>query len=320
MEPSTSSVEFLYQEHRRAIWGLCYRMTGSVQDAEEITQDTFVRALERPPTRTEEPWRPWLMKVALNASRDHLRRRRRRAYPGHWLPEPVVLEDSGAWRERLGVSATSEDPSARYSLLESASFAFLVALEVLTPQQRAVLLMRDVFDRSGREVAQWLSMTEGNVKVTLHRARKRLASTHQDRVSWDHAHEGRTMEALQALVQKLMMQDYDGLYELLREDVRLEPDAGGVYAFARRPILGSRRVVAFLRGLLRVSDRPFDVAMKTCNGLPCLVLRWPEPLPRLAPLILFWLDIDAEGNIVALYNLGAPGKLSALSSEAGSMV
>ena len=74
------AVDALYEEHRRFLWGLCYRMTGSAADAEDVVQDTFVRALERPPGRTAEPLRPWLVKVALNLARDLLRRRRRREY------------------------------------------------------------------------------------------------------------------------------------------------------------------------------------------------------------------------------------------------
>src|SRR4029077_1213552 len=78
-----------YDEHKRFLWGLCYRMTGSAADAEDIVQDTFVRMLESPPKNMESSLRPWLVKVALNLSRDQLRRRRRREYFGPWLPSPV---------------------------------------------------------------------------------------------------------------------------------------------------------------------------------------------------------------------------------------
>jgi len=79
-----------YDNDKRFLWGLCYRMTGSAADADDIVQETFVKALEKPPIDLEAPLRPWLVKVALNLSRDQLRRRRRREYFGPWLPAPVL--------------------------------------------------------------------------------------------------------------------------------------------------------------------------------------------------------------------------------------
>src|SRR5688572_2701183 len=79
---------------RKLLWGLCYRMTGNAADADDIVQETFVRAIENPPRRLDQPLRPWLVRVALNLSRDYLRRRRRRDYVGPWLPSPVPTDES----------------------------------------------------------------------------------------------------------------------------------------------------------------------------------------------------------------------------------
>jgi len=76
----------LLESDRRVLWGLCYRMTGNAADADDLVQETFVRALERPPKRTDEPLRPWLLRVAINLSRDLLRKRKRRPYIGSQLP------------------------------------------------------------------------------------------------------------------------------------------------------------------------------------------------------------------------------------------
>ncbi|HEV3142185.1 MAG TPA: sigma-70 family RNA polymerase sigma factor, partial [Vicinamibacterales bacterium] len=92
----TLNLEALYAEHRQFLWGVSYRMTGSAADADDVVQDTFVRAMQRPPRRTEDPLRPWLVKVALNLSRDLLRRRRRREYVGPWLPSPIDTGDEAA--------------------------------------------------------------------------------------------------------------------------------------------------------------------------------------------------------------------------------
>ena len=107
--------------HRDFLWGLCYRMTGSAADAEDLVQDTFERALRSPPPDSERSLRPWLARVALNLSCDHLRRRKLAPYRGSWLPEPVPTESLRAVEQR-GARA-----DARYDLLESTTFAFLLA-------------------------------------------------------------------------------------------------------------------------------------------------------------------------------------------------
>src|SRR5262249_54905403 len=107
-------------EHERFLWGLCYRMTGSAADADDLVQDTFTRALEKPPKDGQAPLRPWLTRVAVTLARDSLRRRKRAPYQGPWLPEPIETDDAPVAVE----PASSE---GRYDLLESVSFAFLLA-------------------------------------------------------------------------------------------------------------------------------------------------------------------------------------------------
>src|SRR5262247_4142195 len=171
-----------FDEHKRFLWGMCYRMTGSAADADDIVQDTFVRVLEKPPADMEAPLRPWLVKVAMNLSRDQLRRRRRREYVGPWLPSPVLTD--GDDQSQLDHPALTEDsPGAHYDLVESVTLAFLLALEALTPAQRAVLLLRDVFDYSTSETAETLEMSETNVKVTLHRARQIMQAYNKSHLS-----------------------------------------------------------------------------------------------------------------------------------------
>src|SRR5262245_34556558 len=135
-------------------------MTGSAADADDLVQETFARALVHPPAGEV---RPWLSTIAVNLARDHLRRRRRIAYDGPWLPQPIE-------------ATPDESPSAaaRYGTMESVTFAFLLALEALTPQQRAVLILRDVFDYSVAETAAALGLSEPAVKTTHHRARRAL--------------------------------------------------------------------------------------------------------------------------------------------------
>jgi RNA polymerase sigma-70 factor (ECF subfamily) len=148
----------VYHSNQKFLWGLCYRMTGNAADADEIVQETFVKALENPPPRMDEPLRPWLVRVALNLSRDLLRMRKRRGYAGEWLPAPVPTENFEDPPSYDPPASAEDSPSARYEMLESISFAFLLALEALTPTARAVLLLRDVFDYSTNETAEALGI------------------------------------------------------------------------------------------------------------------------------------------------------------------
>jgi len=170
---TTTLIEHLFKEHERFLWGVCYRMTGNAADADDLVQETFVRAMRHPPARIDDCLRPWLVRIAINLGRDLLRRRKRQAYEGVWLPSPIETGDLAAAPVQEPRDERS-DPASRYDMLESVSFAFLLALEALTPTQRAVLLLRDVFDYSTAETAQALDLTEANVKVTLLRARRRM--------------------------------------------------------------------------------------------------------------------------------------------------
>src|SRR5919201_5269277 len=206
-----------FRVHERFIWGLCYRMTGNAADADDLAQETFVRAWERPPARTDEPWRPWLVAVAMNLSRDLLRRRKRQRYEGQWLPSPIETGDETAPPSYEPVDEEG-NPAARYDMLESVSFAFLLALEALTPAQRAVLLLRDVFDYSVRETADALDLSESNVKTTHHRARAAMTNYDRRRVIPTSSVRQSTREALFAFLRCLEQHDVAGVEGLLAGD------------------------------------------------------------------------------------------------------
>jgi RNA polymerase sigma factor (sigma-70 family) len=298
---------------RRLLWSLSYRLTGSAADADDVVQETFVRALARPPARTDAPWRPWLVRVALNLGRDLLRRRRRRGYEGPWLPSPIETEGDPPSFEP-GTEATS--PAARYDLVESVSFAFLLALEALTPSQRAVLLLRDVFDYSVREAASALAMSEANVKTTHLRARRALASYDAERPRSPVEARGATRAALERFLSCLVAGDAAGLEALLAGDVRMLSDGGGEFVAARRAVLGRDRVARFYAGL--AARRPAlglplpEVEWRWLNGLPAVVMRF-GPVPRpYAPVLVMQARLDRHGRIAELWNVSASAKLTAL--------
>ncbi len=321
----TAEVAAPFREHERYLWGLCYRLTGSAAEADDLVQDTFVRALERPPARRDEPWRPWLTCVAMNLGRDALRRRRRRAYVGPWLPSPIETPSgptAGGADDppSFEIEASPHDPArapteARYDLLESVSFAFLLALEALTPQQRAVLILRDVFDYTVKETAAALSLSEPNVKTTPHRARRALEP-------YDHARPRATPElaakaqaALHRFLHGLATADVAAVEALLAEDARALSDGGGEFAAARRPVVGRARVARLYLGLTRRAPAALRMEARALNGLPGVVVEQPSD-GKIAPRLTLQCDVDADGRITAVYSVLATRKLTAVKALA----
>jgi RNA polymerase sigma-70 factor (ECF subfamily) len=286
-------------------------MTGSAADADDLVQETFVRALERPPPDSTLPWRPWLTRVAMNLARDALRRRRRRGYPGMWLPEPVeTAAPEDGQGERVAVLGFEGSPEARYGALESATLAFLLALEVLTPAQRAVLVLRDVLDHSVRETAELLDMSEANVKTTLHRARRAMQQYDERRLRPD-AHVFETIRtALSRMLECLATGTPEEVRDLLSVDVRALSDGGGVQFAAARPVVGASKVAKMYSKLASRSSHAARVDVRTVNGLPALLIDDPSARPPNAPRALVFIELDGASRIRSILSLLAPDKLS----------
>jgi RNA polymerase sigma-70 factor (ECF subfamily) len=283
-------------------------MTGSASDADDLVQETFVRALERPPQDTDKPWRPWLVRVAMNLSRDQLRRRRRRDYHGVWLPTPVdTLGDADASATELASAEAS--PETRYGLMESASFAFLVAVEALTPTQRAVLILRDVFDYSSRETADMLGASEESVRTTLHRARKTMAAYERDKRPFGPD----TIRAVEDALQQILTCLVTGAAEIgvaaLSPKVQSLGDGGGVIAAGRAAVHGPEKIVRMYMKLATRASKNASVEVRRINGLPALVFEDPAPLRPNAKRVVLLVDLDRAGRVRSLYSVTAPGKL-----------
>jgi RNA polymerase sigma-70 factor (ECF subfamily) len=309
MHDAAALAEAAFRDHERYLWSLLFRMTGCAAEADDLVQETFVRALERPPADRAAPLRPWLVRVAMNLARDVLRRRRRAGYVGPWLPSPVDAErtlPSYEVADRDGLTT-----EGRYDLIESVSFAFLLALEALTPSQRAVLLLRDVFDYSASEAAHALGMTDANVRTTHHRARNAMAAYEKRRVRPDADAKERTRDALSRLVGSLFTGDVATVEALLAADVRELSDGGGEFLAARNPILGPNRVARYLLGIRPGAEVPARSTVRELNGLPALVLEldWGAP-DRRASRVVLACDVRPDGRIAALYTVLASRKLT----------
>lgn len=303
-----------FNEHKRFLWGVCYRMTGSATDAEDIVQDTFVRALEKPPTDMEAPLRPWLIKVALNLSRDQLRRRRRREYFGPWLPSPVVTEGDGPL-QMDEPTASEMSPVARYDLMESVTLAFLLALEALTPAQRAVLLLREVFEYSTSETAGTLEMTETNVKVTLHRARAIMSSYDKDRAVSPTRDDTQMRRTLEQFLSRLAAGDVQGLEQMLAADVVLVSDGGGEITALAEPMHGRDKVLRLVTKLYEAYRKVTSTSLQVLNGQPAVMVWRRKVQPGHASFYTMHCELDEASRVRRLHFVFAPSKLAALNQR-----
>lgn len=291
------------EAHRGFLRGVAYRMLGVLADADDVVQDAFVRAMHHPPADQQRPLRPWLVRVTVNLARDRLRRRRT-AMNATWLPG---LVDEAA--------AASMSPEDNVLAHEGVSLAFLHALEVLTPTQRAVLVLRDVCGCESRDVATALDLSDANVRMLLHRARQRLAargvSSSSTPPEQRHAQQS---AALSQLVQALLTDDVALATSLLRADVVAVGDGGGIYAAAAAPIHGRERVLALLFGVRRFwPEATSSFAPWVVNGAPALLMwRTDEVAPPIAPRAALCIDVDDDGAIRHVYSVLAPDKLAAL--------
>ena len=304
MKDVNTTTALAFREHKKLLWGVCYRMMGCAADADELVQETFQRVLEKPPVDLSKSMKPWLLKVAMNLCRDRLRRRKKQEYIGVWIPSPVE-------RHMLDLDDVSTDVEFQYSTFESVSFAFLLVLELLTPLKRAVFVLRDICDYSGQETADVLGITETNVRTTLRRARKEIEhhrGQHCDVLATPEL----SMKILEQFVQSLALGDVDKLESLLCHDVQLLTDSAGEYKAARRTIFGAVDVIKLLQYLRSVRSLPRAMAMRLLNGSASIVFVFPVDTKGFADKVVLSLDVNRDGRIRRIYSIQATRKLTGL--------
>lgn len=203
-------------------------------------------------------------------------------------------------------------PEARYSALESASAAFLLALEALDPKQRAVLILRDVLGLSGPETAAILALSSANVRVILHRARKALESYDAERRPLSEARRQQARALLRRFMAAFSTGNFDGVRELLAEDCQTITDAGGEFRAAVRVIHGPDASIELYKNLARATPKPIWVEEQDHNGLPALALVLPAASPRDASRLVVQLDVDEFGRVTRIASVLASQKLTAV--------
>ncbi len=245
----------VFTTHRPMLFGLAYRMLGSVMDAEDIVQEAYLRWQQVEGATVEEP-RAYLTTVVTRLCIDHLRsaRMRREQYVGPWLPEPLVTDQA-------------PEVSNAPALAESLSMAFLVLLETLTPQERAVFLLHDVFGYSYAEIATIIGKSEANCRQIGGRARKRVE---ERRPRFD-ASPDQQERLLRRFVQASTNGDMDALLGLLADDVTLWADGGGKVQAALHPIHGARNVARGALAALAKAPPGLAVRIAPVNGRPGII-------------------------------------------------
>src|SRR5215211_2764829 len=254
----------VFDQNRPLLFSIAYRMMGSVMEAEDAVQEAYLRWQRASEDEVRSP-SAYLSKVVTRLCIDRLRsaRVRREQYVGPWLPEPVLGEQA----QEIGEQADLED---------SLSMAFLVLLESLTPVERAVFLLREVFDYEYAEIASLVDKSEANCRQISHRATQSVAAR-RPRFESSPQQEERLMEGF---LQASLCGDMEALLELLSDDVTLYSDGGGKTRAALRPVYGADNVARFLTGILNNIPPGFTVRQSRVNGRPGLVGYFGDGSPQ----------------------------------------
>jgi RNA polymerase sigma-70 factor (ECF subfamily) len=272
-----------FEPHRKFLAGLAYRMLGSIAEADDIVQDAFLRWHEIDRAGIVEP-RAYLARVVSRLCLDRMKSasHRRELYVGMWLPEPVVAEPA-------------------QTLADDLSVALLLALERLSPLERAAFLLHDVFDMDYTAVADAIDRTESACRQLAARAREHV----RDERPRQEPNDAEARKLADAFVAAAATGDVAGLARMLADDAVLYADGGGKRRAALNPITGKARIVRFCEGI-RSQGGGFSSVRRadptTLNGLPGFVFHTTEGAETLAFEV-------AHGEIVAIYAVRNPDKL-----------
>ncbi|MFF4712541.1 RNA polymerase sigma-70 factor [Streptomyces eurythermus] len=291
-EPRVSRVDSAtgaFVAHRNLLFTVAYEMLGSAADAEDVLQETWLRWADVDPGTVRNP-RAYLVRIATRQALARLRTlaRRKESYVGPWLPEPLL---------------TAPDVAEDVELADSVSMAMLLVLETLTPTERAVFVLREVFGVEYDEIAGAVGKSLAAVRQITHRARAHVAARRpRGTVSAAETH-----AALEAFRQAVDTGDLRGLLGILAPDVVFLGDGGGIAQAAPEPIVGAERVAPLAAGLRRFGAAALRPAL--VNGYPALVLRIDGRVDTVLALHI------ADGRVTGLYAVRNPEKLSRMDQE-----
>jgi len=279
--------------HRSLLFTVAYELLGSAADAEDAVQDTWLRWAaigEDERAQVRDP-RAYLLRIVSRQALNRLRTlaRRKEDYVGEWLPEPLL---------------TAPDVAEDVELAESVSLAMLTVLETLTPTERAVFVLREVFDLAYEEIAEATGKSTAAVRQIAHRARSHVAAR-RPRGEVDRAEQHRVVERFLAAVNGGDMQ---ALMDVLAPDAVLIADGGGIVPAVRVPVAGAKKIANLLRGLAKVA-RAAVLEPALVNGAPGAHVRLEGELDTVAGFAV------TEGRISRIFLVRNPAKLGRVSTE-----
>jgi RNA polymerase sigma-70 factor, ECF subfamily len=292
----------VFNTDKPLLFSIAYRMLGSASDAEDVLQDAWIRYRGADRSNIRSP-KAFMTTIVTRLCLDRLKsaQKTREEYVGPWLPEPVLTSEL-------------EDPETMTQRSESVTLAFLVLLEQLSPEERAVFLLKDVFDYEHSEIADILGTTTENSRQLLHRAKTRLKKGRPQRTG--------TSQSRRAIAERFARAfstgDASELTALLTSDVGMWSDGGGKATAARRPLIGRDEVRNFLVGLHRIGEntgliRDASLTIEDINSEPALVLRVGA---RMESIFVLSIDNDAIAEIRVVRN---PDKLMRIGRQLNTL-
>lgn len=300
-------LDSVYKEYRPLLLSIAYRILGSVTHAEDLVQDVFVTVQQRGIHLEEDGihnLKAYLCKMVTNRCLDYMKSasKKREVYVGPWLPEPLVQD----YTDIPGYGyAAGEDPLQRIVLEDTISYALLVMLERLTPMERAVFILRETFQYEYRDIAEFVNKTELGCRKIYSRLKRKIQDDGPyPEVSPSPHSEQLILQFLHATTTG----DMEGLFAMLADDIVLYSDGGGKVMAAIHPVTSSKRVFAFIQGLLSKENTTGSVRLIKINGQLGFVLRSSsEPFPTLISLEV------KEDRIQQIYFLRNPDKMQHLN-------
>jgi RNA polymerase sigma-70 factor (TIGR02957 family) len=283
-------IDDAFTRHRGLLFTVAYEMLGSASDAEDVVQETWLRWAAVDHTEVRDP-RAYLVRIVTRQALNRLRSvsRRREEYVGEWLPEPLL---------------TSPDVAADVELADSVSIAMLTVLETLGPAERAVFVLREVFETPYEEIAEAVGKSPAAVRQIAHRAREHVAAR-RPRVPVSTTEHQEVVDRLLAAIRH---GDLQGLLDVLAPDVVLVADGGGLVTAVRRPVVGAARVARFLVGAGRTPG--IETTVVWLNGSPAARIDIGGELDTAVSLAV------EDGRITRIYAVRNPHKLARLDGVA----
>jgi RNA polymerase sigma-70 factor, ECF subfamily len=280
-----------YLQLKPLLFSIGYRMLSSVTEAEDIVHETFLKAYQINEENIENK-KSYLCKMLTNRCLDVLKsaRIKREKYIGPWNPEPLLIEIS-----------QEVDPSDALLQKEGLSIAYLRMMEHLSPDERAILLLKDVFGLQYAEIAKMVEKKEENCRKIFSRAKRKITAVEGESLDYT-----KNRKIVDGFIKAFQFHNLAAILELVSEHVTLYSDGGGIVKAAIRPIVSRANVIAFLNGIVSKAQGEFEIDVKNINGQPAIIVFMQGTIQS---TMSFYISHDKINEIYIVMN---PEKLASI--------